>query len=81
MRFASYRPAGADDLGACPELPFVPALAPPPVASAVAFTDNSPRFNPFDRPPDDIPVEGGTYYYSSRYFIYCSTWQDEQHHL
>ena len=54
-----FRPAGADEVGTASELAFVPALAPPPVASAVAFTDNSPRFNPFDRPPDEIPVEGG----------------------
>ncbi|KAF2364331.1 Mu domain [Trinorchestia longiramus] len=34
---------------------FVPALAPPPAAPATAaFSDSSPRFNPFDRAPDEL---------------------------
>lgn len=33
----------------------VPVLAPPPAAvGAAAFTDTSPRFNPFDRGAEDV---------------------------
>ena len=44
---------------------FVPALAPPPLATNVAFADTAPRFNPFDRPPDelDATAEEGEFYH------------------
>lgn len=41
--FCSYRPKGNEDFGGG----VLPTIAPPPVQQA-AFTDTSPRFNPFD---------------------------------
>ncbi|XP_045608897.2 LOW QUALITY PROTEIN: protein stoned-B [Procambarus clarkii] len=51
------KPAGLEASGASPRgLSPVPVLAPPPAVTSTAFTDSSPRFNPFDRGPDDVGV-------------------------
>ncbi|XP_071527464.1 uncharacterized protein stnB [Panulirus ornatus] len=50
------KPAGVEAAGASPRaVSPVPVLAPPPAAAnAAAFTDSSPRFNPFDRWSGDV---------------------------
>ncbi|XP_045111588.1 protein stoned-B-like isoform X2 [Portunus trituberculatus] len=50
------KPAGLEASGASPRtVSPVPVLAPPPAAvGAAAFTDTSPRFNPFDRGAEDV---------------------------
>ncbi|KAG0728905.1 Protein stoned-B [Chionoecetes opilio] len=50
------KPAGVEASGAMPRaVSPVPVLAPPPaVVGAAAFTDTSPRFNPFDRGAEDV---------------------------
>nr|XP_053643495.1 protein stoned-B-like isoform X1 [Cherax quadricarinatus] len=50
------KPAGLEASGSSPRsVSPMPVLAPPPASAAsTAFTDSTPRFNPFDRGADDV---------------------------
>lgn len=52
INYYYFRPKGSEEFGGA-----LPTIAPPPAPVTTAFTDTSPRFNPFDQQNDVAVID------------------------